>query len=285
MTRNSAVNGRNNGTSPVTHFGKQVRKERLARKWTVHDLARESGVSTATISRVERGLAWPTERVAHAMDATFPHRDGWFMEYRKDSQEFAPPGYRVLADYENTATRIVAWCPGVLHGLIQTADYARVLFASDPAASEKAIETRVAGRLERQRRVIHRDRPPSAWFLVDVLALYREVGSPRITASQLGYVIELASLPDVTVQVVPATGHLGTISELIVMDSAAYAEHLGGGETYTDVETVTALGRVAAQLQAESYRQSESLAMIERVKEIWERGESPLTAGERADRA
>ncbi len=37
------------------NFGKRLKSEREARRWTQHDLAERSGVSQASISRIERG--------------------------------------------------------------------------------------------------------------------------------------------------------------------------------------------------------------------------------------
>ena len=39
----SSVAG-NNGANPATHFGRQMRKERLARGWSVHEFAKRSGM-------------------------------------------------------------------------------------------------------------------------------------------------------------------------------------------------------------------------------------------------
>jgi len=53
--------------------------------------------------------------------------------------------------------------------------------------------------MERQRRVMARDDPPSAWFIIDELALYRLVGSTQIMAAQLRQLLTVATLPRVYV--------------------------------------------------------------------------------------
>src|SRR6266567_6313565 len=47
-----------------------------------------------------------------------------------------------------------------------------------------------AGRMQRQRRVLSRDDPPRAWFVVDGLSLYRAVGSAQVMAAQMRHLIE-----------------------------------------------------------------------------------------------
>lgn len=278
MGHNGEDGGRIKASSPAIHFGRQVKKERTARGWTVHDLARETGIDAGHLSRIERGMVAPSERVAAAMDATFKHRRGWFAEYRHDSQQWAPPGYRSWSDHENVATTLRIWCPGTFHGLVQTEAYARALLATFPGASPEMIEARVRARMERRQRVLDRDNPPSTWILVDEPALLRLVGSPQIMTEQLDHLLSVAARPDVTVQVVPTVAHAATASEVIVADGAVYCEHVGQGFTYTDDETVSTMGRVLTTLQGEGYRVSESIQLIGRIREIWASGESPLTA-------
>jgi len=69
----------NDGGSPVTHFGRQVRKERLARGWSIHELSRRTGIAAGHLSRIENGKRPPTENVATACDAVFAERKGWFL--------------------------------------------------------------------------------------------------------------------------------------------------------------------------------------------------------------
>jgi uncharacterized protein DUF5753 len=53
--------------------------------------------------------------------------------------------------------------------------------------------------MERQKRVIGRDNPPSAWFVIDELSLYREVGSAQAMAAQLHRLLQVAAMPTITI--------------------------------------------------------------------------------------
>ncbi len=175
--------------------------------------------------------------------------------------------------------------PGIMHGLLQTEAYASTLLQTSPGATSEMVTARLAGRMARQRRVLMRDDPPSAWFLVDQLSLYRLVGSAQVMAAQMGHLAAVAARPNVTLQVLPAVAHPANASELIVADSAAYAEHVAGGYVFTEEETVSRLTRLFNTILSESYRASDSAAMIEEVGQIWTAGASPATRTPTAARA
>lgn len=278
MSENTSAKSGSNAASPAIHFGRQVKKARRERGWTIRDLHGQTGLSPGYISDVENGNRGPTERTALKMDAAFPERRGWFSEYQRDSQSWAPPGYRHWEEYENAARLIRTWTPGVVDGLVQTEAYARAQLETVPDVPREVIDARLAARMERQRRILRRESPPAVWVMLDEVALYRLAGSSDVMVAQMDHLLSAAALPDVTLQVVPTVIHPVTLSQLIVTENAAYAEHVAGGYTYTDEETVTGLGRLITTIQAESYRASESVQMIERVRGTWTTGESPLTA-------
>jgi hypothetical protein len=268
--------GSNSSGNPVTHFGRQMHKERVARGWSLRELAARTGINIAHASRIENGKRPPTEKVADACDSVFPERKGWFREYYEESKSWTPPGFRSWAEYDDTATVLRVWSPGVIDGFLQTEGYARALLETAPGASAEVVESRLRSRMERQRRVLLRDDPPEAWFVVDELSLYRCVGSPEIMAVQMRRLAEVAAMPTVVMQVLPATAHPAGASGFIVADSAAYAEHVAGGFVYTDEETVTSVARLFSTILSESYRASESLKIVEGMAEAWTGG-SPLT--------
>jgi transcriptional regulator with XRE-family HTH domain len=102
-----------------------MRKERLARGWSVHDFAKRSGISAGHVSRIENGRRPATEAVATACDHVFPERRGWFSEFYRESRTWAPAGFRDWPEYENKAMHLSEWSPGIVTGMLQTADYAR----------------------------------------------------------------------------------------------------------------------------------------------------------------
>jgi hypothetical protein len=117
---------------------------------------------------------------------------------------------------------------------------------------------------------------PSAWFVVDVMALYRLVGSPEVMAAQMDRLLGIAALPRVTVTVMPPVAHPANASEFIIVDRAAYAEHMISGFTYTEDMSVSALTVRFDRLRGECLRASESLTLIREMQETWTAGVSPL---------
>jgi transcriptional regulator with XRE-family HTH domain len=259
------------------YFGAQLRKERKKASLTITALARNMDMDDAHLGRIERGLRRPTAEIAARLDAAFPDREGWFSEFYEASQSWLPPAFKVWGESEEKATRLLVWSPGILHGLVQTANYAETLLLTSPGVSEEQVTGRLTARMERQRRVLYRDDPAAVWFVVDELSLYRRVGSPEIMAAQLMHLAEVAALGHVTLTVMPAVEHPANESGFVIADSAAYAESVAAGGVYQD-QTVTGLTARFGSLQAESYRASDSLAMIERLGELWTTGGSPLTA-------
>ena len=270
MAANNGSKDADGRSSLLTHFGGQVRKERKARGWSIHELSKRTKLSVGYLSQIENGDRPPTERVAQAMDEVFPERRGWFLEFYLETRDFMPPGLRNWREYESKAVRLSVWCPCTVHGLFQTEDYARTMIAL-AQVSDEIIARRLANRMERQQRTLYRidPPPPSVTCIVDQAALERRVGSPGIMAAQMRRLLEVSSMPHVVLVVLPAVEHPATASELIIADnSSAYCEHLAEGGVYTD-ETVTGLDRLMTRILSESYRASESAAIIERAEERW----------------
>jgi hypothetical protein len=166
-----------------------------------------------------------------------------------------------------------------VHGLVQTEGYARAVLSVSAGVTDEIVSARLASRMERQRSVLLREDPPSVWFVVDELSLYRQVGTAETMAGQMRRLAQVAAMPKVTVTVMPAVIHPGNESGFILADDAAYAEHVVGGYVFTDEQILNGLIVRFDSLRAESYRASESLRIIERLGETWTAGVNPLTAG------
>ena len=261
------------------HFGRQMKKERQARGWSLVELAQRMGVDAAHLGRVESGKRPPTENLAIKCDAAFPERRGWFSEFYDESRHWpeVPASFKSWPEYEDKAANLRDWSPSIVTGLLQTEAYARALISVQPDITQETVSARLAGRMERQKRVMGRDSPPSARFIIDELSLYREVGSPEVMAAQLRRLLDVAAMPKVTVQVLPAVAHPVNASGFLMADDAVWIEHAAGGFVYTDEETVSALAVRFDTLRGECYRVSESVALLERLEGIWKAGASPLT--------
>jgi hypothetical protein len=115
-------------------------------------------------------------------------------------------------------------------------------------------------------------------YIVDHVALLRQVGAPEIMAEQMTHLLELADKPNITLVVMPLVGHGATASELIIADHrAVYVEYIQGGMVYIEPDRVDSYDRTLAAVRAECYRASDSAAIIRKARELWT-GVSPRTA-------
>jgi hypothetical protein len=262
-------------TNPAAHFGRQIRKERQARGWTLQELSKETGIDATQLSRIERGERPPAERVAREADRVFPERKGYFLEYYEESRTWAPPGFRDWSEHEEKTGVLRDWSPTVITGLLQTADYARKVLETSGAAPE-VVSARLSTRMERQRRLFARE--VRAWFIVDEASLARLAGTPKVMAGQMARLIEVAALPNVTVQLLPLVVHPAGASGFVITDTAGYAEHVTGGYVFTEPERIAWLDSLFDTLRSECRPASESVAIFREMQKTWESGVSPLTA-------
>jgi transcriptional regulator with XRE-family HTH domain len=269
------------------HFGRQMKKERLSRGWSLMELAQRMGVDAAHLGRVESGKRPPTENLAAKCDEVFAERRGWFSEFYSESRHWpeVPASFKSWPEYEDKAASLRVWSPSIIHGLLQTEAYACELISVQPAITQETVSARLVSRMERQERVLKRHDPPSAWFVIDELSLYRAVGSAEAMAVQLRRLLEVAAMPTITIQVLPAVAHPVNASGFLMADDAVWIEHAAGGFVYTEKEVVSGIALRFDSLRGECYRVSDSLALIESLEGIWKAGVSPLTRTATAETA
>ena len=104
-------------------------------------------------------------------------------------------------------------------------------------------------------------------------------------AAQMQRLIDVANMAHVTMTVMPTVTHPGNESEFIITDDAVYTEHPVAGFVYTDDETVRRLATRFDSLRGESYRVSDSLARVRRMRDLWATGARAATAAPKGDRA
>jgi hypothetical protein len=143
------------------------------------------------------------------------NRPDWWDKY----SDVLPSWFETYLGLEAAATTIRSFETQVVHGLLQTEDYARaVTRGGRKAATADEIERRVAVRLKRQE-LLRRPDPPRVWSVMDEAVLRRPIGGPALMRAQFQHLIEVAEGPHVTLQVVPfaSGGHAGESGSFTVL--------------------------------------------------------------------
>ena len=210
-------------------LGSQLHRLRESRGITAEQAAEAIRGSHSKISRMEHGrvgfkerdvgdlltlygVTDSEERAALLNLAREANTPGWWHAY----SDVLPTWLEPYVGLEAAASVIRTYQIQFVPGLLQTEGYARALIAAVPRTSAETAAVRLASRVERQRHVLMRDEPMTAWFLVDELALYRCVGSAEIMAGQLARLRDVAAMPTVTLQVLPAVAHCANASAFII---------------------------------------------------------------------
>jgi hypothetical protein len=142
------------------------------------------------------------------------HR-GWWHSYA----DALPAYFEDYVGLEDGAKSLATYQNQLVHGLMQTADYAATVFrAAQPAASADEVERQLAARTTRQA-LLTASNPLQVWAILDEAVLRRSVGGMTVMHSQLTRIQEIAALPNVTLQVLPfdtgAHASMGTSFELL----------------------------------------------------------------------
>jgi transcriptional regulator with XRE-family HTH domain len=130
---------------------------------------------------------------------------GWWNAY---TSTFLPT-YIAYIGLEAAASTIRCWSPELIHGLLQTEDYARaattIASGSPPLVSPGEIDRRIEARLRRQE-LLAQPGPQEFFFILDEAALRHRFGTSAIMRGQLIHIEELSHHPHITIQVLAFAG-------------------------------------------------------------------------------
>jgi transcriptional regulator with XRE-family HTH domain len=243
----------NPGESPAAHFGSEVREARNYAKMSQPELGLALGYDGSYVSKVEHAVIIPDEKFVAGLDPVFPHMNGWFMRFWRDSPRWRDhyrEWFKQWVDAEKIALSIRTWQPLLIPGLLQTEAYARAVFEAWQAVDgTENTEADIEARLARQA-IFERPMPPSYGAVVDESVLYRGVGGPKAMHEQLLHVAEMSERPRISVQVlqVGVGAHVGLLGgfDMAGFGDASpgivYLESPGEGETTKHPATVARIG-------------------------------------------
>ena len=249
---------------PRRRLGAELRRLRTGKGLHLDEVAGQLRCSTSKISRLETGKGIPktadvralirlydvtgdTEREMLLRLVRESRTEGWWTSYTEGVQpeKFfldAPGRYAAL---ETDAVGLRAFDLSVLHGLLQTEDYARAVLSGQlPRRPRQEVDQLVELRMRRQD-ALYRTSPLRLDMVVDESVLARTVGSRAVMEAQMRRLLELMELPTVSIRLFPFEAgmdraHMGHFTLLAIPEDLGsdlvYIEGLAG-ETLLESES------------------------------------------------
>jgi transcriptional regulator with XRE-family HTH domain len=185
--------------------GMTIRQAAGALEWDPSKLSRVEGLQRGIIVRDVRRLldlyqvTGEADREALFELARQAKQRGWWQAYA----DVLPSEYANLIGLEAEAAEIRTYQPELIHGLLQTAGYARaVIRAGRPADTAQEVDRRVELRMTRQQ-ILDRGDAPRLRVVLNEAAVRRVVGGPEVMRGQLARLAAGRDRANVSVQVLP----------------------------------------------------------------------------------
>jgi DNA-binding XRE family transcriptional regulator len=245
--------GVRHASAAYRELGGMLRRVRQKAGLSGDALAHELGWSPATVSRMENGRrpSTTTDVIQYAVMCGAPrsevepiveftrmaeHQEGYYM-----SDKRIDGSLQSLIFHESLAVHSIIYEPQVIHGLLQTPDYARTLVTGiNSDADEDRLAGAVRTRMER-RRILSLPDPARFTFFIHEHALRLRVRSDQVMHEQLLHLVLTAAMDHVTLRVVPsaagersAVGGAFRLMEFREHRPMVYLDNLGGGGLILD---------------------------------------------------
>ena len=277
------------GRSPKVRrrrLGIELRQLREGAQYTIEQVAARLEVSDSKISRIENGQVGATPRDVRDMAALYGvtgQRMENLMQLARETRE--KPWWHEYGDlvidyaaYEAEASSILLFSPMLVPGLLQTADYARAIiraihFDMPPEKVERLVEFRM-----KRQTLLTEPNAPTLWAVIDEAVLCRMIGGTKVMHQQIKNLIEVASMPNVTLQVLPFSGgaHAGLDGPFYVIRffeptdrDMIYFEHTRWEHYLDDPETIKVHLSLFDHIRAAALKPDDSIKrLIDRADEL-----------------
>lgn len=206
-------------------LGAELRTLREHAGLTIEDVAEELECSVSKVSRLETGQGIPKGRDVRDLldryevaDQAYRERmmrwvregqrQGWWHEFSDvlapDPEDpLLPDNFSRYVALEDDASEVRSFENTVVHGLLQTEDYARAVLSALSTSDSKATDRLVELRMRRQERLYVDEDPLKIHLILDEAVLHRPVGGEQVMRAQLKRLIADAKRPNITIQVIP----------------------------------------------------------------------------------
>ncbi|URM90221.1 helix-turn-helix transcriptional regulator [Streptomyces sp. MRC013] len=257
----------------VKAVARQLKLWREAAGLTQAEFGAAIGYGEELVSSVERGRRIPRPEYLDAADRVL-EAGGRVVAMGRDLAETRyPKKVRDLKRLEADAVELCAYNNSVIHGLLQTEEYARAVYAgSRPPFMEGELEQRITARMSRQEIVRESAGSPLFSFVQCESTLRRPVGGTMVMRAQLERLLEVGRLRNVDLQVLPLAREensgLGGSFRLLRLrggSTVGHAEVQEISRVITDPKHVQVLDMRYGTIRAQALTPRESLAFIEKM--------------------
>jgi transcriptional regulator with XRE-family HTH domain len=195
-------------------LGSELRRLREAQSIKLEEVAERLGLAPSTLSRIETGKAPtrsaylnsmldlygvddPSQKQLLVEMAREGHRKGWWQVW----EDVLPTGFGIYVGLEAEAASLRVYEAQVVHGLLQTEEYARAVMTTVRRRHSPAeIERLVKLRMQRQEALVKAE-PLELWIILDEAVIRRSMGPPDLMRRQLDHMCEVSLMPNVTLQI------------------------------------------------------------------------------------
>jgi transcriptional regulator with XRE-family HTH domain len=227
-------------------LGQELRRIRTLAGLSGRQIAQVTGLSQATVSRIERGESVPSlpEVRAWAEASGVPEDRREVVLGLAEAAVNEVTTFRVrlsgglaavqqsVRGLESTARTLRNFQPGIIPGLLQTAEYARRIMTFANTSGDANIGAAVAARLARQE-ALH-DPARTFEFVMTEAALRYRPGPPEVLTAQLDHLAAVATLGTITFGVIPAEAEMHTI---VRCGFVLYEDRIDGEAPFVVIET------------------------------------------------
>lgn len=199
-------------------LGANLRRLRDEQGRLLEDAAQELGCHPAKVSRIESGRSGIRQLDLKVLLDFYgvkdvKTREGWLALAResrrqrwwRELEDQLPQDFLDLIGLEDEVAGCRGFQPSIIPGLFQTEAYATAVIQGGSAGPpSEAQRTKVRVRLERQKAMTgRRPEPLHVWMVLGEAALRQQIGGREVLRKQLLHLVEMAQLPNVTLQVLP----------------------------------------------------------------------------------
>ncbi|MFD0214601.1 helix-turn-helix transcriptional regulator [Streptomyces hirsutus] len=231
------------------------------------------GYGEELVSSVERGRRIPRPEYLDRADEALS-AGGRIAAMKRDVAEVRyPKKVRDLKKLEAEAVELGAYNNSVVHGLLQTMEYAQAVFsARRPPFTADELEQRLSARVARQEIISDTTARPLFSFVQCESTLRRPIGGRMVMRGQLERLLEVAKFPNVDLQVLPLSheensGLAGSFRLLRLKDgtTVGHVEVQHISRVIADPKEVQLLDMRYGTIRAQALSPRESMALIETV--------------------